>query len=132
MYDIAPPASKYAKLKALSHQEDSKFTVADRLTAATHRTRRDRYTSFLNILAQEFKEQTVSREKHLENRTKAVGGRTICLPGMQKSFLKDASKPVELSNLLTWPEYQKIVCKWYRKLAAVRNSLISSFAIFIQ
>jgi THO complex subunit 2 len=60
-----------------------------------------------------------------DNRTKAVGGKTICLPGMQKSFLKDSSKPVELSNLLTWPEYQKIVRKWYRKLATVRISLIS-------
>jgi len=56
-----------------------------------------------------------------DNRTKAAGGKTICLPGMQKSFLKDSSKPVEFSSLLTWPEYQKIVRKWYRKLATVSN-----------
>jgi THO complex subunit 2 len=73
VYDIAPPSSKYneegAKLRALSRQEDSKFNVADRSadrakrsTATTHRTRRDRYNSFVNILAQEFKEQTISRQ----------------------------------------------------------------------
>jgi len=73
MYDIAPPSSKYneegAKLRALSRQEDSKFNVADRSadrtkrsTATTHRTRRDRYNTFVNILAQEFKEQTISRQ----------------------------------------------------------------------
>jgi hypothetical protein len=96
VYDIAPPSSKYdeegAKLRALSRQEDSKFNVADRSsdrakrsTAATHRTRRDRYNSFGSILAQEF------------------------------------SKAVEFASLLTWPEYQKIVRKWYRKLATVRR-----------
>jgi THO complex subunit 2 len=56
-----------------------------------------------------------------DNRTKVTGGKTICLLGMQKSFLKDASKPVEFASLLTWPEYQKIVRKWYRKLATVRR-----------
>lgn len=50
-----------------------------------------------------------------------TGGKTLCLPGMQKSFLKDSSKPVEFASLLTWPEYQKIVRKWYRKLANVRH-----------
>jgi THO complex subunit 2 len=73
MYDIAPPSSKYdeesAKLRALSRQEDSKFNVADRSsdrakrsTAAAHRSRRDRYNSFGNVLAQELKEQTISRQ----------------------------------------------------------------------
>ncbi len=55
-----------------------------------------------------------------DNRTKVAGGKTVCLPGMQKSFLKDSTKPVEFSSLLTWPDYQKIVRKWYRKLANVR------------
>jgi THO complex subunit 2 len=71
-YDLTPPSTKYdeegAKLRALSRQEDSKYIAADRsadrskrLTASTHRTRRDRYTMFVNVLAQEFKEQTISR-----------------------------------------------------------------------
>ncbi len=73
MYDIAPPSSRYdeegAKLRALSRQEDAKYNAADRSadrskrsSAAAHRNRRDRYTTFVNILAQEFKEQTVSRQ----------------------------------------------------------------------
>lgn len=71
-YDLSPPAAKYdeegAALRALSRQEDSKYIAADRsadrtkrLTASSHRTRRDRYNMFVNTLAQEFKEQTVSR-----------------------------------------------------------------------
>ena len=71
-YDLIPPGTKYdeegAKLRALSRQEDSKYIAADRsadrskrLTASSHRTRRDRYTAFVNVLAKEFKEQTISR-----------------------------------------------------------------------
>jgi THO complex subunit 2 len=71
-YDLSPPAAKYdeegAALRALSRQEDSKYIAADRsadrnkrLTASSHRTRRDRYNTFVNTLAQEFKEQTASR-----------------------------------------------------------------------
>ena len=62
-----------------------------------------------------------------DNRTKALGGKPVCLPGMQKSFMKDPSKLVEPSSLLTWPEYQKIVRKWYRKLATVCND--NSFSV---
>jgi THO complex subunit 2 len=72
-YDLAPPGSKYdeegAALRTLSRSEDSKYIAADRsadrakrLTAGTHRSKRDRYNIFVNTLAQEFKEQTVSRE----------------------------------------------------------------------
>lgn len=72
-YDLMPPASKYdeegAGLRTLSRQEDSKYIAADRsadrakrLTASSHRTRRDRYNHYVNLLAQEFKEQTISRE----------------------------------------------------------------------
>lgn len=72
-YDLAPPGSKYdeegAALRMLSRSEDSKYIAADRsadrakrLTAGAHRSRRDRYNVFVNTLAQEFKEQTVSRE----------------------------------------------------------------------
>lgn len=68
-----PPASKYdeegAALRALSRQEDSKYIAADRsadrakrMTASSHRTRRDRYNHYVILLAQEFKEQTISRE----------------------------------------------------------------------
>jgi len=69
---LTPPSQKYdeegARLRALSRQEDSKYFAADRsadrskrLTASSHRTHRDRYNAFVNILAQEFKEQTISR-----------------------------------------------------------------------
>ncbi|KAI6151770.1 transcription factor/nuclear export subunit protein 2-domain-containing protein [Pisolithus tinctorius] len=72
MYDLVPPASRYdeecAALRTLSHQEDHKYIHADRstdrakrLSASAHRARRDRYTSFVNTLAQEFKEQLDSR-----------------------------------------------------------------------
>jgi THO complex subunit 2 len=72
-YDLTPPGSKYdeegAALRTLSRSEDSKYIAADRsadrakrLTAGTHRSKRDRYNVFVNTLAQEFKEQTVSRE----------------------------------------------------------------------
>ncbi|KAI6105439.1 transcription factor/nuclear export subunit protein 2-domain-containing protein [Pisolithus sp. B1] len=72
MYDLAPPASRYdeecAALRTLSHQEDHKYIHADRstdrakrLSASAHRARRDRYTAFVNTLAQEFKEQLDSR-----------------------------------------------------------------------
>ncbi|PFH52601.1 hypothetical protein AMATHDRAFT_74079 [Amanita thiersii Skay4041] len=72
-YDLTPPASKYdeegAALRTLSRQEDSKYISADRspdrvkrMSASTHRTRRDRYNAYVNLLAQEFKEQAISRE----------------------------------------------------------------------
>ncbi|KAH7888047.1 transcription factor/nuclear export subunit protein 2-domain-containing protein [Phlebopus sp. FC_14] len=73
MYDLAPPASRYdeecAALRTLSRQEDAKYINADRyadrarkLTASSHKAKRDRYNAFGNTLAQEFKEQTASRE----------------------------------------------------------------------
>jgi THO complex subunit 2 len=72
MYDLAPPAARYdeecAALRTLSRQEDSKYIAADRsadrtkrLSAGSHRAKRDRYNTFVNTLAQEFKEQTASR-----------------------------------------------------------------------
>jgi THO complex subunit 2 len=72
MYDLAPPAARYdeecAALRTLSRQEDSKYIAADRsadrtkrLSAGSHRAKRDRYNAFVNTLAQEFKEQTASR-----------------------------------------------------------------------
>jgi|SRR5580658_2725138 THO complex subunit 2 len=72
MYDLAPPAIRYdeegAALRTLSRQEDAKCSAAERsadrakrLTASAHRARRDRYNVFVNMLAQEFKEQTISR-----------------------------------------------------------------------
>ncbi|KAG1756059.1 transcription factor/nuclear export subunit protein 2-domain-containing protein [Suillus lakei] len=72
MYDLAPPAARYdeecAALRTLSRQEDSKYIAADRsadrtkrLSASSHRAKRDRYNAFVNTLAQEFKEQTASR-----------------------------------------------------------------------
>jgi len=72
MYDLVPPAARYdeecAALRTLSRQEDSKYIAADRsadrtkrLSASSHRAKRDRYNTFVNTLAQEFKEQTASR-----------------------------------------------------------------------
>jgi THO complex subunit 2 len=71
-YDLTPPAAKYdeegAALRTLSRQEDAKCVAADRSsdrakrqTAASHRAKRDRYNAYVNALAQEFKEQTISR-----------------------------------------------------------------------
>ncbi|KAK7061446.1 THO complex subunit 2 [Favolaschia claudopus] len=71
-YDLSPPSTKYdeevANLRNLSRQEDSALTSADRssdrnvrLTASSHKSRRDRYTSFVNSLTQEYKQQTVLR-----------------------------------------------------------------------
>lgn len=72
MYDLSPPATRYdeegAALRTLSRQEDAKYISADRssdrakrLTASSHRAKRDRCNAFVNTLAQEFKEQTASR-----------------------------------------------------------------------
>jgi THO complex subunit 2 len=71
-YDLMPPGGKYdeevSSLRALSRQEDSKYIAADRsadrakrLTASSHRIRRARYNDFVNLLAQEYKEQAASR-----------------------------------------------------------------------
>lgn len=72
MYDLAPPTARYAEeganLRSLSKQEDSKYIAADRspdrtkrLTAATHRQRRDKFNLYANLLAEELKEQSASR-----------------------------------------------------------------------
>lgn len=71
-YDLTPPSIKYddevANLRNLSRQEDSLYISADRssdrsmrLTASSHRARRDRYNAFVHTLAQEFKQQTLLR-----------------------------------------------------------------------
>jgi THO complex subunit 2 len=71
-YDLIPPGAKYdeegSTLRALSRQEDAKYIAADRsadrakrLTASSHRVRRARYNDFVNLLAQEYKEQAASR-----------------------------------------------------------------------
>ncbi|KAF7978302.1 hypothetical protein HWV62_899 [Athelia sp. TMB] len=71
-YDLTPPSTRYeeesATLKALSHKEDLLWSAADRsadrtkrLTANSHRARRARYNDYINLLAQEYREQTASR-----------------------------------------------------------------------
>lgn len=81
MYDLSPPATRYdeegAALRTLSRQEDAKYISADRssdrakrLTASTHRAKRDRCNAFVNTLAQEFKEQTASRVFTLKRLTR--------------------------------------------------------------
>ncbi|KAJ7755620.1 transcription factor/nuclear export subunit protein 2-domain-containing protein [Mycena maculata] len=71
-YDLTPPSAKYddevANLRNLSRQEDSLYNSADRssdrsirLTAVSHRHRRERYNSFATTLTQEFKQQTLLR-----------------------------------------------------------------------
>ncbi|KAK0191289.1 transcription factor/nuclear export subunit protein 2-domain-containing protein [Armillaria mellea] len=72
-YDLSPPMAKYdeegATLRALSRQEDSRYVAADRsadrqkrLTAAAHRSKRDRYNQLVNTLNRELKQQIISRE----------------------------------------------------------------------
>lgn len=71
-YDLTPPGAKYdeecGKLRTLSRQEDQKWVTAERsadrakrVTASAHRNKRDRFTMFVNTLAQEYKDQTISR-----------------------------------------------------------------------
>lgn len=71
-YDLAPPTARYdeevATLRNLSRQEDALYSAAERssdrakrATAPSHRIKRDRYGKFVDILAAEFKDQTVSR-----------------------------------------------------------------------
>lgn len=72
-YDLVPPLAKYNEeniaLRTLSKQEDAKLYSAERSSdrakrqgALLHRQRRERYNSFANMLTQELKEQTVSRQ----------------------------------------------------------------------
>ncbi|KAI0722891.1 transcription factor/nuclear export subunit protein 2-domain-containing protein [Earliella scabrosa] len=71
-YDLSPPAAKYdeecAALRTLSRSEDSKYIAADRsadrakrMTATSHRDRRNRINAFVSQLSQELKEQTAAR-----------------------------------------------------------------------
>jgi len=72
MYDLSPPGARYdeeqAALRTLSRQEDSKYTAAERsadrstrATATSHRQRRERYSSYVHKLAQEYKNQATAR-----------------------------------------------------------------------
>ncbi|KAL0949134.1 hypothetical protein HGRIS_009218 [Hohenbuehelia grisea] len=68
-YDLSPPSSKYddlgKDLRELSRKEDTKLSSSDRSVrkmAVLHRGRRDRYTSYVNALAREFKDQLASRQ----------------------------------------------------------------------
>ncbi|TFY81790.1 hypothetical protein EWM64_g2223 [Hericium alpestre] len=83
-YDLAPPSSKYdeegANLRALSRQEDTKYVQADRSsdrtkrqTAFAHRSRRERYNMFVHTLAQELKEQMISRMYTIKRLNKEKG-----------------------------------------------------------
>ncbi|KAI9063149.1 hypothetical protein FKP32DRAFT_1651303 [Trametes sanguinea] len=71
-YDLSPPAAKYdeecATLRTLSRQEDSLYIAADRssdrakrMTANSHRDKRNRINGIVNALSQELKEQTAAR-----------------------------------------------------------------------
>ncbi|CDO68724.1 hypothetical protein BN946_scf184652.g51 [Trametes cinnabarina] len=71
-YDLSPPAAKYdeecATLRTLSRQEDSLYIAADRssdrtkrMTATSHRDKRNRINAIVNALSQELKEQTAAR-----------------------------------------------------------------------
>ncbi|KAG6831879.1 hypothetical protein H0H92_006996 [Tricholoma furcatifolium] len=232
-YDLSPPTSKYdeesASLLLLSRQEESKWRAADhssdrtkRLTAISHKQRRERYIKTHELLLDELKKQTASRaftlkrlarekqhwfshspkagalvgsiiehciqprcllspmdadfcaqfikvlhtqgtpgfhtlncydkllgdhvkvvlfscseyEAHnygrfllgilsdmlkwysdeqaymADNRTK-VGGKTVYNPGLQRLW---TNKSVSLDNLLDWPNFQRILRKWHKKL----------------
>ncbi|KAI0776038.1 transcription factor/nuclear export subunit protein 2-domain-containing protein [Trametes elegans] len=71
-YDLSPPAAKYdeecATLRTLSRTEDSLYRSAigssdraKRMTATTHREKRDRINTIVNLLSQELMEQTAAR-----------------------------------------------------------------------
>ncbi|KAL1944225.1 hypothetical protein VTO73DRAFT_3410 [Trametes versicolor] len=71
-YDLSPPAAKYdeecATLRTLSRTEDSLYISADRsadrakrMTANTHRDKRNRINTIVGMLSQELKEQTAAR-----------------------------------------------------------------------
>lgn len=71
-YDLSPPGARYdeeqAALRTLSRQEDSRYTSAERsadrsirATAPAHRQKRDRYSSYVHKLAQEYKNQATAR-----------------------------------------------------------------------
>ncbi|KAI0750889.1 transcription factor/nuclear export subunit protein 2-domain-containing protein [Daedaleopsis nitida] len=71
-YDLSPPAAKYdeecASLRTLSRQEDSMYISADRsadrarrMTASTHRDKRNRINGIVSELMRELKEQTAAR-----------------------------------------------------------------------
>ncbi|KAF9076495.1 transcription factor/nuclear export subunit protein 2-domain-containing protein [Rhodocollybia butyracea] len=71
-YDLSPPLSRYdeevAALRALSRQEDGLYVACERSAdrakrsmASWHRTRRERFNSFISTLTQESKEQITSR-----------------------------------------------------------------------
>lgn len=71
-YDLSPPAAKYdeecATLRTLSRTEDSLYISADRsadrakrMTANTHREKRNRINTIVGMLSQELKEQTAAR-----------------------------------------------------------------------
>lgn len=80
-YDLAPPTTQYheenTSLNTLSRQEMSKINAAEsssdrskRLTASSHRQRRERYIKFAHVLTEELKEQTASREFTLKRLTR--------------------------------------------------------------
>ena len=69
-YDLSPPTSRYEEesntLRALSRHEDGLWLAAERssdrtkrLEAGKHRQRRERFNTFITLLGQEMKEQTV-------------------------------------------------------------------------
>lgn len=73
MYNLAPPAAKYEEegqaIRALARSEDGLCNAANRSpsrstrqTACSHRQKGERYTSFVDVLAQQFKEQTIMRK----------------------------------------------------------------------
>lgn len=76
-FDLSPPSTKYdeesATLRTLSEQEDAKFRAADRstdrvkrLTASSHRTKRDRYRMYIDLLNKEAKDHLAARQYTLK------------------------------------------------------------------
>ncbi|KAH0587189.1 hypothetical protein H2248_005998 [Termitomyces sp. 'cryptogamus'] len=72
------------------------------------------YGRFLSgILADMFKWYSDEAAYMADNRTK-VGGKTMYNPGLQRTW---SNKSVTLDSLLDWPNFQRILRKWYKKLA---------------
>lgn len=115
MYDLSPPAARYdeegAALRTLSRQEDSKYIAADRssdrakrLTASSHRAKRDRCNAFVNTLAQELKEQTASRVFTLKRLAREkqhwfAHGEFGSSPALQVAYDLRSREPVRSSGI---------------------------------
>ncbi|KAJ2920447.1 hypothetical protein H1R20_g16647, partial [Candolleomyces eurysporus] len=67
----------------------------------------------LGILSDLHKWHTDDQAYTQDNRVK-VAGKTIYLPGLQRALTNKSPAP---DTILTWPNFQQVLRKWYRKIA---------------